>query len=103
MVFPSVDQFRIALCAVLLGVTGTAPAVPGTAACKDLSSQSAYLACLHALAKTGEKAVGMTPGQDHRKIGAVQVWTSSAGRSRPGRGTLTCTKHGAVIACTTAQ
>lgn len=98
--------FKALVCAVLLGLAGTAAAAPDSAnpgACKDLSSQSSYLACLRALAKTGEKAVGMMPGQDHRKIGAVQVWTSGTGRSGPGRGTVTCTKHGAVIACTTAQ
>lgn len=100
---PSMRQLQAAAFAVLLGLAAGASAAPAVNACKDLKSRHDYLACLRELVRAGEKAVGMTPAERHKKIGAVQVWVNSNGRGASAAGTMSCTKHGAVTTCTTGR
>lgn len=100
---PGMRKLQAAALAALLGFAAGAWAAPAAKACKNLKSSHDYLACLRELARVGEKAVGMTPGGQHKKIGAVQVWVNSNGKGASAGGTITCTKHGAVTTCTTAR
>ena len=101
---PAMQLLQKTVCAVLFGFAVGASAAPGPSACKNLKSRDGYLACLRELAQVGEKAAGMTPGGDHKKIGAVEVWMKSSGTSTSGGGgVMTCTKHGAVTTCTTGK
>lgn len=96
-------KLQTTVLAVLLGFTAGAAAAPGTNACKHLKSRSDYLACVRELARVGEHAAGMTPAERHQKIGAVQVWMKSSAKRSSHTGAMSCTRHGAVTTCTTAQ